>query len=103
MPRPLQYPARVNLSLSQETYDAYAEIAKVLHSTVPELIRGMADQGVPWLQKVAAAVRESPQDPNVAARLLLSHIGGAQLELQELSDEISGELTREELKKRKPA
>ena len=103
--RPKRYRARVNLVLTQETYDAYAEVAGILHTTVPELLRGMADSGLPWLRKVSEAVREAPLDRTAAARLLLSHIGGAQLELQEISDEIAGELEQAdtERKKRKPA
>lgn len=105
MPRPKRFAARVNLPLTQETYDIYAEVAALSGSTVPQLLREVAENGIPWLRQVLEVMRAAPQDPHAMGRLLLRRIEGVQVELGQLGGELESDLAKleERQTKRKPA
>lgn len=82
MARTKQFPARVNIVLRQETYDAYKEVAGLLDVTIPQLMREMIEGGLPNMRKLAEAARVAKQQsPVEAGELLLKYFGDLQLQL----------------------
>ena len=100
MARTLRFPARVNIVLSQETYDAYREVAELLDVTVPQLMRDMIDSGVPNIRKLAEMARVAKSDPVGAGELMLKYFGGIQAQLGESIAE--GQQVVEEARQKQP-
>lgn len=88
MARTLRFPARVNIVVPQETYDAYKEAADLLDLTLPQLMRDMLEGALPNVRMLAEAARVAKQQsPLAAGEMLMKYFGGIQAELEQVNAE----------------
>lgn len=76
--------ARVNLRLSQDVYEVYAQVAEKLNTTPTEMIREMVNDGVEIMQTLLTITQAAEAgDKEAAAKLLtlFMHSNDGRLEL----------------------